>query len=242
MAKRDIGAANIETMAAAAVLYDESLTGSYDDSWFDRAVWEADGASIHSATGRGAVLMLKKGSQTWVLRHYHRGGFIAKFVYDQYVWCGLDRCRSFREWHLLRALHASGLPVPRPIAARVERRGVVYRADIITEFLPDTRALSAYLAEGGPDDVYWPKIGAMLRGIHEHGADHPDITAHNILLDTAGGVFLVDFDNARLRRPGAWQEAGLARLERSLKKVAGEIGRPFEEPTWKRLEAAYRRG
>lgn len=230
----------IERFPGAAVVYDRSVAGAYEPTWFDRAYWEATGAAIHSTTGRGAVLMLERGAETWVLRHYHRGGYVARFVYDQYLWLGLNRSRSFREWRLLRELHAEGLPVPKPIAARVQRRGLVYRADLITEFLPDTRALSSYLANGGPADAAWPRIGAMLAALHRHGVDHPDVTAHNILLDSSGRVFLVDFDNARRRPPGAWQEAGLRRLRRSLAKVARETGQRFSETGWRSLEHAYR--
>ena len=60
----------------------------------------------------------------------------------------------------------------------------------------------------------------MVRAMHEHGVDHPDLTAHNILLDARGRLFLVDFDNAHLKPPGPWRRAGVERLKRSLRKVA----------------------
>jgi 3-deoxy-D-manno-octulosonic acid kinase len=174
-----------------------------------------------------------------VLRHYNRGGLIARFVQDHYLWTGLERTRAFREWRLLARLRAFGLPVPRPIAARVARSGLLYRADIATEFLIGTRPLSAILHEGAGIDL-WPEIGAMIRAFHDCGVDHPDLTAHNILLTPAGKVFLVDFDNATVRPQGPWREAGLARLERSLRKVALETGVAFDPEGWRRLEEAYR--
>ena len=32
----------------------------------------------------------------------------------------------------------------------------------------------------------WRRIGAMIRAVHDHGVDHPDLTAHNVLLDDTG--------------------------------------------------------
>ena len=143
-----------------------------------------------------------------MLRHYRRGGLVARFIDDHYVWLGAERTRAFREWRLLRKLRAAGLPVPNPVAAHVYRTGVIYTADIITAYLPDTRKLSWFIAQGRAPADCWRRIGAMIRAVHDHGVDHPDLTAHNVLLDDAGNTFLVDFDNAQLKPPGAWQRAG----------------------------------
>jgi tRNA A-37 threonylcarbamoyl transferase component Bud32 len=99
--------------------------------------------------------------------------------------------------------------------------------------------LSAFIADGQVSAQSWPAIGTMLRAFHEHGVDHPDLTAHNVLLDADGAVFLVDFDNAVVRGPGRWQAAGLARFKRSLRKVALETGTEFDESAWAALETAY---
>ena len=221
-------------------LYDARLGPGYDPTWFDRAHWQLHGAALHGTKERGTVFMLDRGAETWVLRHYHRGGFVARFVNDCYLWTGWERARSVREWRLLHRLHGAGLPVPRPVAARAVRQGPVYRADIVTEYLRDTRSLSSYVNEGGPALERWTAIGKMVRRFHDSGVDHPDLTAHNILLDTGGRVFLVDFDNARLRRPGAWSHGGMARLERSLRKVARESGKSFDAEAWRLLERGYR--
>jgi 3-deoxy-D-manno-octulosonic acid kinase len=185
------------------------------------------------------VLLLKRPEETWVLRHYHRGGFVAKVVYDHYLWTGRDRNRAFREWRLLAHLHGLGLPVPRPIAARAVREGPLYQADIVTRLIPNTRPLSSALRAGEVTDEHWTRIGAMLRDFHRHGVDHPDLTAHNVLLGPEPDVFLVDFDNARLRPPGPWSQAGVARFERSLRKVALETGLEFDARAWELVGRAY---
>lgn len=231
-------AGRVRDLACGAVLCAAGDVAVIDAHWFDRRFWEEQGARRHSSTGRSPVLILDHGAEAWVLRHYRRGGVVARFIDDHYVYTGLERTRAFREWRLLRQMTAWGLPVPAPIAARVERAGLVYRADIITRFLPATQTLSATLRrEIGPGA--WERVGRMLRRFHDRGVDHPDLTAHNILLDDRGGVFLVDFDNAKVRAPGRWAEKGIARFERSLRKVALETGIPFSDRGWRTLQEGY---
>jgi 3-deoxy-D-manno-octulosonic acid kinase len=222
-----------------ALISSASLSAPAEPGWFDAARWHRDGGVALETSGRGAVLIVKHGDETWVIRHYHRGGFVARFVADHYLWTGLDRTRSFREWRLLRRLRDAGLPVPNPIAAHVYRTGPIYTADIITTYLPDTRKLSAFISEAAVPERCWREIGRMVRAIHAHGVDHPDLTAHNILLDPRGSLFLVDFDNANVKPAGVWQRAGVERLKRSLRKVALETGTDFDAAAWAEIEAGY---
>ena len=207
--------------------------------WFDPAEWRRAGAVAIETSGRGEVLIVAHGNDRWVLRHYRRGGLVARFIDDHYLWLGAERSRAFREWRLLRELRAAGLPVPNPIAAHLYRTGIIYTADIITSYLPDTRKLSWFIAQGRAPAACWRLVGAMIRAVHDHGVDHPDLTAHNVLLDGAGGTFLVDFDNAQSRPPGPWQRAGMERFKRSLRKVALETGTEFDTAAWRELEAGY---
>lgn len=232
-------AEQVAVLGRAVVIYDAERFSDCDPRWFDADYYRANGAVLHSTTGRGGVLLLERPDETWVLRHYHRGGFVAKLVYDHYLWTGRKRNRAFREWRLLAHLHALGLPAPRPIAARVVRAGPLYQADIVTRLIPDTRPLSSVIRAGTVADEQWLSIGAMLRAFHRAGVDHPDLTAHNVLLGALPTVFLVDFDNARLRLPGPWSRMGLARFERSLRKVALETGTEFDAHAWHLVRSAY---
>lgn len=223
------------------VLHDASLDAGDAVRLEDDDYWVSAGRPLDETTGRGSVRIIEHGDDRWVRRHYHRGGAIARLIDDHYLWTGLQRTRSFREWRLLAHLAHLELPAPSPVAARVCRSGLGYRADLMTRYLPGTRPLSAVLNERGTVDREWPEIGRMVRAFHEHGIDHPDLTAHNILIDGDGRPYLVDFDNARIRPPGAWTEARIKRLQRSLRKVALETGATFDDDGWQRLERTYRR-
>jgi len=69
--------------------------------------------------------------------------------------------------------------------------------------------------------------------------DHADLNAHNILMGD-GGVSIIDFDRGRLRAPGKWAAANLARLQRSLMKIGAALppGR-FSAADWDALMAGY---
>jgi 3-deoxy-D-manno-octulosonic acid kinase len=230
----------IALAGGGALLHDAALPEAALPQWFDREHWLEHGAVGLETSGRGSVLIVDRGSESWVLRHYRRGGLIARFIDDHYLWLGRDRTRSFREWRLLARLQDLGLPAPKPVAAAVHRAGPIYTADIITVYLPGTRKLSAYIAAGAAPAAAWPEAGRIVAALHNHGVDHPDLTAHNLLLDEQGKVFVVDFDNAAIRPPGRWQEAGVGRLQRSLRKVALETGTQFDAAAWHALERAYR--
>lgn len=224
---------------STVTIHDPERYPDFDPCWLDRQWWRDEGARSHSITGRAGVLMLDRPDETWVYRHYHRGGFVSRLSYDQYVWTGIERSRPVREFRLLDMLAGQSLPSPRPVAARAVRSGLIYRADILTVLLPGTVPLSSRIGQLWRETPLWQAIGRMVAGFHRAGCDHPDLTAHNILIDSAHRPFLVDFDNARLRPAGSWQQAGIARLRRSLGKVALETGSRFDESAWRALCAAY---
>ena len=223
----------------SVVLYDAAHLSGVPESWFEESYWRDRDAVLRTVSGRGSVFVVDKQPDIWVLRHYRRGGLVARFIDDHYLWLGTERTRAFREWRLLASLLEEGLPVPQPIAARVCRSGPVYQADIITAHLTDTRSLASLLSENFVVGVVWENIGMTLRTFHNRGVDHADLTAHNILLDSHDRVFLVDFDRGAFRRPGRWCQGNLDRFKRSLLKVALETGSSVDESGWRVLERAY---
>jgi len=218
-----------------AMLYKPSGSGKPSAVDFDPQSWAARGAIVGEALGRGTTWILQDGARRLVLRHYRRGGLIARLSADRYIWRGEDATRPFRELRLLEALHAAGLPVPPPVAASYRREGLFYRGDILTAFLPGTESLAQRLRRGAVEAGTWQSVGHCLRRFHDFGACHADLNAHNLLLDGDGQVFVIDFDRGSLRSPGLWRDANLVRLRRSLEKIGDAQGLTFDEAGWRLL-------
>lgn len=167
---------------------------------------------------------------------------MARFNRDRHLWQGAEHTRCFREMRLLHGLRSQGLPVPEPLAARYRRHGLYYRAAIVVREIPGAETLAERVARA-PGGIDWAAIGAVLARFHAVGVDHVDLNAHNILFDTRGTVWLVDFDRGERRAPGPWADANLARLKRSLDKLgAGLRVGDFETRAWPALIEAWRRG
>ncbi len=212
-----------------------------DEALFDPDFWSARGELTAVAGGRGAAWFVGPDSNPWVLRHYRRGGLAARISRDRYFWTGEDRVRAFAEWRQLHYLAQRGLSVPKPVAAFYRRSGWTYRCDLITQRIARTQALSAALASAALEERAWRAIGAAIARLHRHGVDHADLNAHNILLDENAAVSVVDFDRGRLRAPGAWAAGNLARLERSLTKIAAGLPPDrFTPDSWQQLMTGYR--
>lgn len=172
--------------------------------------------------GRGEAVEFAHRNTRYVLRHYRRGGLLARLLVDVYPRVPRNLSRPAREWRVLRRLRALGLPTPVPAAWRLSPAGgVLYRADLITLRIPGGRPLPDVLAERSLESGEWERIGATIGRFHRAGLLHPDLSAGNVLLDGAGGAHLVDFDRARLGPPPpkAAREAMIDRLGRSLRKL-----------------------
>jgi 3-deoxy-D-manno-octulosonic acid kinase len=228
-------------VGAAVILYDASWAGNLLPAWFDHGYWEQRAAVRGRAGGRGTTWFVAAGDRQLALRHYRRGGLIAKLSADRYLWPGEVRTRPVREFTVHRELQRRGLPVPAIVGVRCQRDGGTYRGDILTERLLDTDTLAARLATEALGVADWIELGRVLRRFHDAGLDHADLNAHNILWRGTAEIFLIDFDRARLRaRRGLWCDANLVRLRRSLLKVTRELPADrFSETDWHSLLAGY---
>jgi 3-deoxy-D-manno-octulosonic acid kinase len=222
------------------ILYDADSIGQLSDDFFTPAWWAEQGLLLDSAPGRGTTVFVRHEDSTLALRHYHRGGVPARFSRDRYLWQGLAKTRPWREWQLLVELYQRGLPVPRPVAARVVRHGLTYSADIITEVV-QAETLASWLVKGRLSNTLLVGLGTCLRRFHDAGVYHADLNARNILLDDEGKVTLIDFDRGELRSPArGWQQANLTRLKRSLEKFRrSEMRFSFDDEDWKTLLRGY---
>jgi len=222
-----------------ALIFDPARVGDAPDPcWLDAGAWRGAPAVRATSGGRGAALHVDGPFGAAVLRHYRRGGLAARLSGDVYVFTGAERTRSFREFRLLHALHAQGLPVPAPLAARYVRTALVYRADILVATIRHARTLAQHVESGST--VPWAAIGACIARLHGAGVWHADLNAHNVMIDADGRVWLIDFDRARPRRGAAgWQRANLARLARSLRKLGAPARLADFELGWSELTRAH---
>jgi 3-deoxy-D-manno-octulosonic acid kinase len=210
------------------------------EALFDPDFWVARGELAAVSGGRGSAWFVGSSAHPWVLRHYRRGGFMARISQDRYWWSEEDRVRSFTEWRLLHYLSERGLAVPKPVAAFYRRERWTYRCDLITERISPAQPISAALKAGALAKPVWRAVGAAVARLHRHGVDHADLNAHNILLDNLGIISVIDFDRGRLRAPGGWSLRNLARLKRSLQKIAAALPKDrFTPASWAELLAGY---
>jgi 3-deoxy-D-manno-octulosonic acid kinase len=227
-------------IARGAMLYDASRASNLSASAFDLEYLRSRGEIAGAARGRGATYFIHSLGRRWVLRHYRRGGWIGHLSKDRYVWQGETAARPFAEWQLTYHLHRAGMPVPAPVAARYERRGMTYRGDLITEQLEDVLSLAQGLRVGALSVVNWIAIGRCVRRFHDLGVCHADLNAHNVLLGSGDSVYLIDFDRSTLRKPGFWCDANLVRLRRSLEKITYSLPADrFTEADWHGLLDGY---
>lgn len=228
------------TTEKSHILYDADCLGQVDDTFFDPRVWAEKGLLLNSAPGRGTTVFVQDGERTYALRHYHRGGLPARISRDRYLWRGLEQSRPWLEWQLLVELFQRGLPVPRPIAARVVRHGVSYEGDIATELI-DAKPLAEWLSKRRLPARQLEDIGRCLCRFHEEGVYHADLNARNILLSDSGKSYLIDFDRGELKTPAeGWRRGNLERLKRSLDKFRRQERHfSFDDEDWKSLLRGY---
>lgn len=232
----------VEETSNGAIVYDPAIIDQVSARTFSAAGWKTVQRidNVLRSGGRGNTLRIGDGENEFVLRHFMRGGFVSRFVRDDYVWTGADRTRSFIEWRLLYKLHESGLPVPRPAVARYCRKGWTYTADIITCHVPAIRSLSIRLSENSGSEAFWQSLGASIGRFHDAGVNHADLNAYNIQIDEDDALTLLDFDRGSIMPAGAWKQKNLARLHRSLQKVLRLNSEThYSEANWQQLLEGY---
>ncbi|ERM63342.1 3-deoxy-D-manno-octulosonic acid kinase, partial [Vibrio mimicus CAIM 1882] len=175
--------------------------------WFDDALlledpsqccnpefWQQNDKVLGSATGRGTTWFVQLQQTQGALRHYRRGGLFGKVVADSYWFSGWEKTRSYQEFMLLNRLREAGVNVPRPIAARVKKHGLLYKADLLSEKVLNARDLVSILQEKPISAELYRKIGREIRKMHDAQVNHTDLNIHNILIDDQEKVWIIDFD------------------------------------------------
>ena len=222
------------------VLYVTDQFPEISEDYFSCIRMHEKGLVTGRADGRGETCFYKSGKKTWALRHYLRGGLIAKLLTDHYFGIRLKNTRAWREWHLLNDMIELGLPVPVPVAASVVKKGWFYQADLVTEYIGSSNTLADILGSDCIDGTIWINIGQCIRKFHDYSVFHSDLNAKNILLDENQDIYLIDFDQCSFREGEGWKTKNLSRLKRSLEKFKAKQDRfNFEDSNWHDLMAGY---
>ena len=227
------------------------------EAWVRRAL--AGGERLHEAAsqqadallqGRGPVPVVTTPQGRWVVRHYHRGGLVAgPLLGDRYFRLGSHR--PFREARTSHELRQRGVPTPRVMAGAVYPRGVIYRADLVTEFVADAADLAYRLFEeerSGPERTDMMEgVGRLLACAATAGVEHLDLNAKNVLVtQRSEGILslLLDLDRCRVLPSGTRVDpsAMLGRLRRSLWKYENTSGRLLGPGEWSVLSRCANAG
>lgn len=215
-------------------------------------------------TGRGRTWAVPApapgptGAAGWVVRHYHRGGAVARWLLDRYVAGG--EARPLAELSAAVEAARRGIATPAVAAGAVYPAGAFYRADLATEEIPGGVDLAEVLFGPGPDPAGSGPValevadsgaagrlaaleaaGALVRRLAEAGVMHRDLNARNIVLQPgAGGLrgWVVDLDGCGFGAPSAASAAAMRRrLERSLRKLGARAACPLGRDAWSALDA-----
>lgn len=228
-------------------IFNFDRTFAEQQEFFNPEFWREKNRILGEAKGRGITYFLQ--TEDWfgvncALRHYYRGGLWGKLNKDRYPFYRVEKTRSFSEFYLLKRLYEAGLPVPKPIGARVQKgkRGICYQADILTEKIENAQDLTALLQTQNLSQETWRAIGGLIRQLHDLQICHTDLNAHNILVqqkENQTQCWLLDFDKCGEKSGQNWKAENLARLHRSFIKEVGRMQIHFTEQNWADLKFGY---
>lgn len=214
-----------------------------DHQHFDVDYLQEQALVTATAEGRGTVYFFKLGEVDVVLRHYKRGGLVAKINDDNFLYSGIESSRCHKELSVLQLLREANINVPEPIAGRIVKKGPIYTADIITQVIPNALELHEILQSKSVSEDLWQNIGIEIRKMHDAQICHHDINVKNILLTNNEGinrVHLIDFDKCEVQKGNHWKASNIERLQRSLnKQVARCVQYCYQPGDWEALIKAY---
>ncbi len=221
------------------IVFDPARVRQAVPGLFEATTYGADAQPVQGQGGRGAAWFVRGEFGEGVLRHYRRGGWMAKVSTDAYLWLGEKHVRSLREFELLRALNAASLPVPVPLAAFFRRRGLACRAAILIERIAQARPF-AEIVRLQAAQAPWAAVGAAIARCHRQRAHHADLNANNILVGPQQKAWLIDWDKGCIEPDvGGWCGSVLDRLRRSLRKECPGLAESELDAGMRKLRAAH---
>ncbi len=213
--------------------------------------WAASQEGAHQLPGRGPVYTIPApvsgpdDCARWAVRRYRRGGALASLLGDRYLRTG--ESRPLRELRASLEARRRGVRTPAVIAAAVYPAWPFYRADLVTELVPNARSLArATFGREALADASEPlrQAGRLVRSLEDTRVLHADLNAGNVVFGEAGEevtAHVIDLDRCRVLPRGARRPHGSMRrrLERSLRKLGKLHSRPLSEAEWMALRTGF---
>ena len=91
---------------------DPSYFDLIQDVHFDPDFLTENGMVIKVQSGRGKVFFFQLNANQLVLRHYRRGGLVAKFSEDKFIWQGIENTRAYKELYILDLIQTHDILAP----------------------------------------------------------------------------------------------------------------------------------
>lgn len=191
--------------------------------------------------GRGTAYALTTDKGVWLVRHYRRGGALARLLGDRYLRIGSGR--AWRELRVSSEARAAGVPTPEVVVAASYKSGLFARFDIAVAWIEGGVDLAAILFGRASPDVQGSvaRAAALIETICSRGLRHVDLNLKNILI-TPAGAYVLDLDRCRMSGHTREQNASLMqrRFVRSLEKWESRTGISLPAPHRRALIEAFR--
>jgi 3-deoxy-D-manno-octulosonic acid kinase len=154
-------------------------------------------AGVSPLDGRTAVTPVQlDGVGPVVIKHYRRGGLLRHVIKRHYLKIG--KTRSQREFELLDLAASSGINVPQPIAY-AHRGRPFYMAWLVTRAIRQPLTLARLSVQDEKKCIAaMQSVIEQIAALIQNDIWHVDLHPGNVVLDAAGKVHLLDFDQGRI--------------------------------------------
>jgi tRNA A-37 threonylcarbamoyl transferase component Bud32 len=175
----------------------------------ERQLTAGEAQCLHD-NARRLVFRLRRAGGDVLVKQFRVGS--GRHALREHVKARLGRAPAVREWRMLAAMHAAGIPVPEPLAL-----GALPNGDrlLALRWIDGTPLAEALRGTPAARRDLLAALAALVRRVHETGVVHGDLHAGNVLVDAHGPV-LLDWQHARPARTQRQRIRDLARLEFSL--------------------------
>ena len=130
-----------------------------------------------------------------VAKHYLRGGVLRHFVRSWHLMT--TEPRSLTEYRLLERVRSIGINAPRPLACCWRGRHI-YQAWLFMDEILDYKSLAdVSLEEPERLSKIFSEVERQMALLVANNILHIDLHPGNVIVDTHGTVYLLDFDKAR---------------------------------------------